>query len=164
MAFFQVFAQHALGFRVAVVGEFECYDLAGDVHRLDIVQQQAQKLLLPESLVGKAKRVAQRKTGVKRTGRFDLLADAAGEGDGNGCDANRFNGSLDQPNGLIAQSSGGGQNGDVHTVPLKQAGHLGGGDGDQAVEVRRQNVAHEGEVTPVDRSDFVGGIQFDQTL
>jgi hypothetical protein len=74
---------------------------------------------LPESLVGKAKRVTERKAGVKRTRRFDLLADAAGEGDGNGCDADRFNGSLDQPNGLIAQPSGGGQNGDVHTVSLE---------------------------------------------
>jgi hypothetical protein len=164
MAFFQVFAQHAMGFRVAIVGKPVHNDSAGGVQHRDVVQQQAQELLLPESLVGKAKRVAQRKTGVKRTRRFDLLADAAGEGDGNGCDANRFNGSLDQPNGLIAQPSGGGQNGDVHTVLLEQAGHLGGGDGDQAVQVRRQNVAHEGEVTPVDRSDFVGGIQFNQTL
>jgi hypothetical protein len=119
---------------------------------------------LPESLVGKAKRVTERKAGVKRTRRFDLLADAAGEGDGNGCDANRFNGSLDQPNGLIAQPSGGGQNGDVHTVSLEQAGHLGTGGGDQGLDVGRENVAHKREVAVIDRSDFAAVAQFGQAL
>lgn len=146
------------------MGQFVYDDLTGCLHDFHIMQQKAQQLHLAEVLVGESKRVPQGKAGVHRPRRFDLAADAARKGDRYGGDAGCFDDPLDQSHGLVAQPSSRGQKDDVHGVLFEQTGDLRPCDVDQGLDVRRQDVAHEGEVAVVDRTQRVGRGQLMQPL
>lgn len=123
--------------RVAVAGELVHHDLSRSIQGLHIVQQQTQQLQLPEALVGKAEGVAQGETGVQCAGWFDFLADAPGEGHRDGGDPRCLDGSLNQSHGLVAEPSGGGQDGDINTIVLEHLRDPGGGGVDQGVDMGR---------------------------
>lgn len=118
-----------------------------------MAQKQPQQLQLTEALVRKGYRMAQGKAGVDRPGRFDLAAYATGQRYRYCRDPFRFNGSLNQSNGLVAQASGRGEDHQVHAVVFQLAGHLRRRTHDQGVDVGRQDVAHERKVAVVDCAD-----------
>ena len=67
-------------------------------------------------LAGKAKGVSKRKTGINCPGRPHFSGNFCGQGDGDGRNSGPFNLALDQSHGLIADPSGGRQDGDINPV------------------------------------------------
>jgi hypothetical protein len=71
-----VLTKRAVTFRIAVVVEFVNHDGARAIQRFDVFEQQSQQLKLAEALVGEGERMPKRKSGIHRTRRLDLPADA----------------------------------------------------------------------------------------
>ncbi len=69
---------------VGILDQFFDDDRTRRIDALQVMEHQAQQLQLAEMLVGETARVAQGKSGEQGPGRFDLLADASGEGDREG--------------------------------------------------------------------------------
>jgi hypothetical protein len=86
--------------------------------------------------------------------RFDFPGDFFRECDRNGGDAGRLDSPLDQSHGLIAKTSGRGEQGNIDAVFLQLFSDIRSGFVDQRVEVPIQDVSHERKVAMIHLADF----------
>ncbi len=103
-----------------------------------------------------AQRMPKRPVQENRTRRFDLFRIFTYDGDADRRDPNCFNAALNQSNGLIADTSGRGEQHGVNLVPFEHSGHPRRCIGREHIDVGPFDMAHKTEMPLSQRADATG--------